>query len=158
MKVLVNNYSKEDAKQLEKYPRNIVCEKCFSELEYDKSDITIGVLGAGHVKCCLCGFNNMLDDDEEGIILTKDNVEYPTHFLQISKETGAKDVCNNEFIKECIQEAIDNFRKNKDEFVYYIGKGNTMVYVFRYNGDEEYNVVVTNNYYETDIPFESEDY
>ena len=158
MKVLVNNYNNGEDKQVESYPRKFTCESCYSKLEYNQSDITIGVLGAPHIRCCLCGFHNMLDDDEEGIILTKDNVEYPTHFLHASKETGAKDVCNNEFVRECIQKAINYFRKNKDEFIYYCGTGNTMVYVFRYVGDKEYNVVVTNNYYETYIPFESEDY
>ena len=47
---------------------------------------------------------------------------------------------------------------NKDEFVYFTGTGTTMVYVFRFTGDEEYEVVVTKDYYNTYIPFKSEDY
>lgn len=33
-----------------------------------------------------------------------------------------------------------------------------MVYVFRFDGDEEYEVVVTKDYYDTYIPFEKVDY
>ena len=160
MKVLENNYNEEctHVDALEPYPRELECEKCGSKLEYDKSDMEVGIFGAMHVKCPLCGYNNMLDGNECDVILTKDNVEFPIHFHHTSKENGAVDTCNNKFVRECVQKAINYFRKHKDEFAYCTGTGSTMVYVFRYDGDEDYEVVVTDNHYSTYIPFEEEDY
>lgn len=166
MKVLKNNFDDEKStiktNDVESYPRKLICEYCESELEYEESDITIGVLGAAHVLCPLCEYNNMLDGNENDITLTKDNVEFPTHFFHTSTENGAVDVCNNEYIKKCIGEAIDYFRNNKDEFAYFTGTGNSMIHVYRMSSDaiadNEYHIIISNNYYSTYIPFESEDY
>ena len=49
-------------------------------------------------------------------------------------------------------------RKNKEEFAWTTEIGNLYMTVFRYDGDENYYVVVSNNYYGTYIPFESADY
>lgn len=160
MEVLRDNYSnkiKEEPKY-SLFPKKLICEKCESELRYDESDIHIGVYGASHVLCPLCKHDNMIDDEEYNITLTKDNIEFPTHFHHCSVETGAVDNCNAEFVRECVKKAIKYFRENKDEFVYFTGTGTTMVYVFRFTGDEEYEVVVTKDYYSTYIPFKSEDY
>ena len=154
MKVLVNNYNKEDIGQIE--TRKFTCENCSSELEYDESDITIGVYGAAHIRCPLCEYNNMLEDEEYDIDLTKDNIEYPIHFYHTSKELGAIDICDNKHVKEAINDAIRYFRNNKNETYWLTASGNMHVIVFRF--DEEYDVVVTDNYYSTYIPFEQEDY
>ena len=162
MKVLKNNFNEIAAcvteVNLKPYPRKLICENCESELEYEKSDMKVGVYGIMHVKCPLCGYNNMIYGNENDITLTVDNIEFPTHFHHTSKETGAVNVCNNEFVKECVRKAINYFRENKEEFAYFTGTGNTMVYVFRFEGDEEYEVAVANDYYETYIPFKPEDY
>ena len=160
MKVLKNNFGKVDAIEttVNPYPRKHECENCGSELEYDKSDIYIGVYGSSHIKCPLCEYENMLDGNENDITLTKDNVEFPTHFHHTSKYTGAVDTCNNENIKKYVREAIEYFRINKSESHWFSDSGNTMVYVFRFDGDEEYEVVVTKDYYSTYIPFEKVDY
>lgn len=160
MKVLKNNYNKENTyikEEVEEYPKMLVCDTCGSELEYEKKDMRIGSLGCAFVDCPCCGRDNLIDD-EDGVTLTKDNVEFPTHFFHTSKETGAVDCCNNEEIKKYIYKAIDYFRKNKDEYHWFAATGNLRVDVTRYEGDESYEVVVTNNYYETSIPFEREDY
>jgi hypothetical protein len=155
MKVLKNNFDKIDAMEtINPYPRKHECLDCGSELEYDKSDIYIGVYGASHIKCPLCGYENMLDDNENNLKLTKSNIEFPIHFAH---HNNGLDVCNNE-IKKYINEAIEYFRRNKEADYCYYGTGNTMVYVFRLDGDEEYEVVVTKDYYDTYIPFEKVDY
>lgn len=160
MKVLKDNFTgnKANINIVNQYPKKLICENCDSSLEYDESDIHIGVYGASHVLCPLCGYDNMLDGDEHDITLTKNNIEFPTHFHHTSVETGAVDVCNTVYIRKCVSEAIDYFRENKDEFVYYTGTGNAMIYVFRLSGDEEYEVVVSDSYYSTYIKFEEEDY
>jgi len=168
MKVLKNNYQEtnieehikeEDIKQEKPYPRKLICEKCGSELEYEKSDIRIGVLGCVFVDCPLCKHDNMLEDNENNIALTANNVEFPVHFWRFSTETGAVDCCNNEMIREYILKAIDYFRTNKEEYSYggHI-TGNFYINVRRWSGDEMYEVTVSNDFYSTEIPFESEDY
>ena len=117
MKVLKNNYNQEikQTKQVIPYPRNIVCEKCQSELEYEESDIRVGVYGLAYLNCPLCKHENFLDEDEHEITLTMDNVEFPVHFHHTSTE-NAVDCCNNENVKKYIREAINYFRTNKEEF------------------------------------------
>lgn len=56
MKVLKNNYNNVVYSVIEPYPREIECENCSSELQYDKSDLEVGVCGVMHVKCPLCGY------------------------------------------------------------------------------------------------------
>lgn len=164
MKVLKDNFTDfekniEIENNTKPYPRFHICEGCLSELEYEKSDLTMGYLGAMYLKCPLCGYNNMMEhSDEAGITLTKDNVQFPVHFWHTSKETGAVDCCNNEEVKECIRKAIDYFRANKNEYHWFTATGNLYVSVDRYDGDESYEIMVTNNYYETSIPFENVDY
>lgn len=142
----------------EPYPRKLVCEECESELEYEESDMCMGVFGCMHLKCPLCGYENMLDNNEHNINLTVENVEFPTHFWHTSKENGAVDCFNNEIIKKYIKDAIRYFRLNKDEFAWCSGSGNVTIHVYRYTGDEEYYVVASGDYYSTYIPFEVEDY
>lgn len=158
MKVLIDNYTKlniyEDTMT---YPRKFICENCRSKLEYEKEDLKIGTLGCAFIDCPLCGCSNIIDD-EDGITLTVDNIEFPTHFYHVSKECGAVDRCNAEEVKKEIKRAIEYFRKNKNEFDFFSLCGNLFVTVHRYEGDESYNVVVSNDLYDVDIPFETEDY
>lgn len=159
MKVLVDNYNKEShIDNANTYPRKLVCEKCGSELEYNKEDIRIGILGCALLDCPLCNHDNIIEDNENSIDLTADNVEFPTHFFYTSNETGAVDCCNNEKIRQSIKKAIDYFRANKEEMYWFTECGNLHVDVTRWYGEESYCVHVTNNYYTTYIPFESVDY
>lgn len=155
MKILKNNYNTVFAEDIEK---ELICEMCESQLEYEESDITIGEYGCAVVTCPLCGYNNYLDDGERDMTLTANNVEYPTHFHHVSKETGAVDCCNNRDIKNYIKKAIEYFRSNKDERYWFTCTGNLHIEVSRWEGDESYWVVVTKDYYDTYIPFEKEDY
>ena len=162
MKVLKDNYTvsniDETIENTKPYPRKLTCEYCGSELEYEESDLRIGFLGCAYLDCPLCEGENMIEENENTITLTKDNVEFPAHFWHTSKENGASDCCNSSTVKNAIQRAIKYFRENKDEHHWFTAYGNLYVDVIRYEGDETYEVVVTNNYYETSIPFEREDY
>lgn len=162
MKVLKNNYQptnvEPEAKRVEPYPRKTICNECGSELEYEKSDIKIGVYGAVMVNCPCCGHDTMIDSHEDELTLTMNNIEFPVHFYHTSKENGAVDVCNNDEIRKRIQDAIKYFRKNKDAFVWQSESGNLFLVVYRYDGDHDYTVILTDNFYSTYIPFENEDY
>lgn len=165
MKVLKDNYTnftdiKVEHKQIVKpYPRECVCENCGSILEYDESDIRMGAYGVMGLECPLCGEDNLLDDNENNIVLTKDNIEFPIHFHHVCKENGAVDCCDNAHVKEYINKAINYFRIHKDEYDYggHI-TGNLYVNVHRWSGDELYEINISNDFYSMEIPFESEDY
>lgn len=156
MKVLKDNYK--TASHTEEIRNKMVCEHCTSELEYDESDIEIGTYGCALITCPLCGYKNFLDDGEHDIDLTMHNVEFPTHFHHTSKETGAVDCVNNKEIKGYIRKAIEYFRNNKEDNYWFTECGNLYISVSRWEGDENYDVVVTGDYYETIIPFEDDDY
>ena len=165
MKVLKDNYvghvkavKVKEKKATKPYPRKLVCSECLSELEYEKSDLHMGFLGCIHLRCPCCGYENMIEDNEDTITLTKDNVEFPTHFYHFSKKSGAVDCCNNERVKEYIQDGINYFRKNKDEYFWSCTTGNIYVCINRCEGDENYCITESNDLYDTDIPFESADY
>lgn len=163
MKVLKDNYNEiatiATNTTNKPYPRELVCENCGSSLEYDEPDLRMGVYGCMHIDCPLCGYGNMIDDNENNTTLTVDNIEFPTHFYHVSKETGAVDICNNECVKEYLHKAIDYFRANKEAYDW--GSwitANLYIHVHRYSDDEEYDVIVSNNFYNIHIPFEPEDY
>lgn len=96
-------------------------------------------------------------EEFEGITLTKDNLKYPQYFMHESKYHDCKEV-NNEFILNEIKRAIEYLRLNKDDYTIELGSGDCYIFVHKYSGDEEYRVVVTRDWYETNIPFEEEDY
>ena len=66
--------------------------------------------------------------------------------------------CPFEEIKEYIQKGINYFRNNKDEFSWFTETGTLHVAVWRMDGDESYEVVVSKDHYATSIPFEEVDY
>lgn len=135
----------------------VECEECESELEVSKEDTYIGWLGAAYIKCPCCGHEFMVDEFD-GITLTKDNLEFPTHFCRTNKDMRCvKEIYPNEIVKE-IQRGIDYFRKNKQEYSWYTHYGDLYIAIYKYDGDEEYWVVVSKDTYETNIPFEGEDY
>ena len=159
MKIIENNYKSDKPMPMvkyEPYPRNMVCEICGSKLQYEESDVYVGALGCAYVDCPCCGYDNMLENNEHSIDLTVDNIEFPIHFLCTSKD--AIDCCNNKEVKDAIRRAVDYFRKNKDEFAWTTEMGNLYVGVYRYDGDENYYVIVSKSYYSTYIPFEDMDY
>lgn len=157
MKILKDNFNNINKNIDNPVPKIIACSRCGSELEYEAKDMKEGAFGCMYLNCPLCGEDNFLDE-EEGVVLTANNVQFPTHFYHISKEAGALDCCNNREVVVAIKKAIEYFRNNKNASDWYYQTGNLHVNVSRFEGDEMYNVIVTNDYYETEIDFEPEDY
>ena len=157
MKILKDNYTEIISEQTSDYPKNMTCEGCSSELEYDESDFKIGTYGCYYVYCPLCGEGNLIEE-KEGIKLTFDNVEFPTHYWHTCKENGAVDMCNNKKINEWLKQAFAYFKENKDEFSWWTQTGNLRVEVHKFDGDKYYEILVTNNFYTTEIEFEHDDY
>lgn len=158
MKVLKDN-SKNITKEVKVklYPRKVICPECKSELEYEESDLYEGEFGCVYVDCPICKNDIMLEDNEKSITLTVDNIKFPVHFHHVDSE-NAKERCNTEEIRGELRRAIEYFRKNKDEYTWHTWSGNLFVLVHRWSGDEEYEVVVSKDFYNMEIPFEEEDY
>ena len=156
MRVLINNYNKENKIMDSEYPKKIRCEHCDSVLAYDKSDIRIGQLGLAFIDCPLCDSEICFEDEEEGLRLTKDNIEFPTHFFKPRVENISN--ISSSKIEACIKEGVEHLRKYGEDFAWYAESSNTHITVFKMDGDEGYWVIVAPNFYSTHIPFEEEDY
>lgn len=162
MKILQDNYNKDVSTNTDTdnkpYPRKIFCERCESELEYDLSDLRMGEYGCMFIDCPCCGYDNMLEDNENNITLTMDNIEFPTHYHHISK-SSAVDICDNEHIREEIKKGITYLRNNPNEHSYGGWRsGNLYVQIDKFDGDEMYDITVSNDFYNMEIPFDDKDY
>lgn len=161
MKILKDNSKNFDKKVKEEnpniFPIKINCSECDSELEITEEDTHIGWMGARFVTCPCCGEESIVDE-LEGITLTKDNIEFPIHFNRTTK--GMRQVVetnSDEIVKE-IRKGIEYFRKNKNDFCWYVSYGDLFLIIFRFPGDKEYFIMVTKDFYETHIPFEEKDF
>ena len=152
MEIIKNNYcSRHPIGTTNRW--NVICANCESEFIADKEDTYIGALGCRYVKCPCCGEENDLDD---GITLTAENLSFPKHYH--SFKDGVK--LTDEEIDGYVKRGIYALRNSKDKHFYAIqtGTGDTHVFVFKYDGDEEYFVYVGRGGYETQVPFEDVDY
>ena len=127
------------------YPKEIQCPYCDVTLEYDKEDIEYREYGQGFINCINCYKDIVID---ECINLTIENIQFPNHFVALSKDVANmsdKDI--NKWIKECLEKAEEDnieygtFRR--------AGTVNTLVIVLKY--EDEYIIYVTKDYYEASI-------
>ena len=158
IKVLKDNSKNIEVKKenIKIFPLKIKCSECDSELEITEEDTHIGWMGARFINCPCCGEEAMVDE-LEGITLTVDNIEFPIHFHHVSVETGAKERCNTEEIRYELRRAITYFRENKEETDWHTWSGNLFVFVRRWSGDENYEVVVSKDFYNIEIDFDEND-
>lgn len=166
MKVIQNNYKNQprNPHQLPEQTKRrvekvkIKCENCGSVLEVLREDTHIGYLGLPYVTCPCCNYEMDIEEfEDDAIDIYASNVKYPTHFIVSSKEFRAVEI-PDESINKWIQEGIEYFRNHKDEYYYFTGSGNALVHIYRFDGDEEYYVVVSKDYESSDVEFEEDDY
>ena len=75
------------------------------------------------------------------------------------KEEGVKAIeISDEEINKWIQQGIEYFRENPEEYSYFMGFGNSMVHMYKFDEDKEYYVIVSKDYESGEIEFEKEDY
>ena len=155
MKVIENNYKNKDI-SVKNTPSTVVtyCDNCDSKLEITEEDTYIGWLGARFVTCPCCGEESMVDE-MDGTTLTVDNIEFPIYFHRVNKNLGAKEVYNEEIVRD-IRKAIRYFRTdNSDDTGYYfIEYGEVFMTVYKLDDDDEYYVVVSKDYYHTSISYQ----
>ena len=149
MIVLKDKHNHVTQRQDESKPKTykITCEHCNSELEVEDDDIQVGAYGMGYVVCPCCGEETYADELADYFSLTKENVEFPTHYYSFNKAVNIDDDTINKLVKECIERFDPN---DENDYVRCIGSGNTMVFVFKMV--DEYEIYVCKNYQETSLP------
>ncbi len=150
MKIVRNNVDLKDSILNHTKTYHITCENCDSELEVTDEDIEIGKLGMGYVKCPCCGENTYADEISDACILTKENLHFPQHYMDCKNAISLSD----KDIDKCVKKLIEQFDPtDKNDWCRFTGTGDTMVFVFKFDEDREYNIYVCQNYYETYLPF-----
>ena len=166
MKVIQNNYKNQprNPHQLPEKPKsriekvNLECENCGSVLEVSREDVHIGWLGLPFVTCPCCNYEMDVEEfEDDAIDICASNVKYPTHFTVSSQEFRAIEISDEE-INKWIQQGIEYFRNNPEEYSYFVASGNSVVHMYKFDGDEEYYVIVSKDYEHGSIQFEDEDY
>ena len=118
------------------------CEECKAELEFAFDDTYEGALGARYLKCPVCGRQNMTEIDTPNLSLN--NIKFPLHFFEPNGVDISDDQINS-WVYECLKIA----EESDEPYGYFVhtGSGNTLVILMAY--EDEYNIVVTKDYYET---------
>lgn len=157
MKVIKNNMDIETESTVAKnatpkFPTKAVCENCESEIELDEVDVEEGEFGLYKFICPCCGKESFADC---GITLTSENVSFPKHYFCSEDGINISDDEINKMVKKC----IETLRNSNDKDVYstFTEIGNTFVFVQRFDGDENFEVVVSKDYYDTIIDYTEED-
>lgn len=110
-----------------------------------------------HVTCPCCDYEmDVKEFDDDAIDIYASNVKYPTHFTVSSKDFRAIEISDEE-INKWIQQGIEYFRGNSEAYSYFMGSGNSMIHMYKFDEDKEYYVVVSKDYESGEIEFEKED-
>ena len=157
MKIINNNCSIKNVVKEEPETVNVFCESCGSELEITKEDTHIGWLGARYFTCPCCGEESFVEEFE-GVTLTIDTLRFPEHFHRTNEKLRNVVAATNSELMNSIKVAIDFFRANKDKWSWFTMYGDLFLQVYRFEGDEEYTIIVSKDHYEATLPFEAVDY
>lgn len=131
-----------------KYPKRIKCNNCGSELEYEKEDIYEDFVSC-YIKCPICKEKIILDNiDRSDIILNENNLNFPVHYFHNKNSVKISDKEINCHVRNCIKILKENPELNYD----FVGTGDTMIFVFKENEDEEYYIYIGKNGYEAYVP------
>ncbi len=149
MKIIKNNANLNDMideeKEKSKFPIKAICSECGSEFEIDEDDVEVGVMGLYELKngCPCCGEEVEIDDR---IDLTSDMLRFPQHYYSFENGVNLSDEEIDKYVKDCI-EAL----RNSDDNYHCVATGNSFIIVFKNNEEEEFNIFVCKNYYESDV-------
>lgn len=124
--------------------KRVTCYNCKSELEITNDDLEVGKYGLKYFVCPCCGECSYIEEDEDSVTLTEDNLNFPQHYDNFKKENVSDDMINK-LVKKSIEqlkyEQVGNYVTRET--------GNVFVEVFKY--EDGYDIIVAKNYYETHI-------
>ena len=124
-----------------------LCEYCGEELH---GEVQVGQLGLKYIHCDNCGEDSYNEDLGE-IELTKDNLHFPQHYYCFKNGIDQSD----EWIDKQVRKGLEYLKNNPTEDFVELGTGNTNICITKYEDDEEYRVVVSKGYYDTNIPIKN---
>ena len=128
--------------------KNILhCEYCGEELHGEPQ---VGQFGLKYIHCDYCGEDSYNEDLGE-IELTKDNLHFPQHYHCFKNGVDKSD----EWIDKQVRKGLEYLENNPTEDFVELGTGNTNICIIKYEGDEEYRIVVSKGYYDTNIPIKN---
>ena len=133
----------------EKY---VVCEKCKTKIGYTQDDIEYKDYGVPYIKCPHCSSQTMLEE-EDCLELNKNNVKFPIHYYHF----GEGKPIDDEQINKWVKESIEYLEKNPTEHFSYHASGDSIVFVIKYEDDEEYSIIVAKNYYSTSVSIDKKE-
>lgn len=133
----------------EKY---VVCEKCKTKIGYTQDDIEYKDYGVPYIRCPHCSSQTMLEE-EDCLELNKNNVKFPIHYYHF----GEGKPIDDEQINKWVKESIEYLEKNPTEHFSYHASGDSIVFVIKYEDDEEYSIIVAKNYYSTSVSIDKEE-
>ena len=140
MRIIENNFKYDLAKD---YEIEYVCESCNSVFQYNDDDIEFDECGDEYVKCPCCGHRCLVAEK-----VTEKNIEFPKNFFQFGTREDSAHI-SNELITKDIKKCLEWLKNNPDEPYRYIASGDTFLCVF--NHEDEYNIVVAQNYFDSSI-------
>lgn len=168
MKVLMNNASNpiDDKKVKNVNEIEVECTECGSKLIIIKDDLREYHFGGYVFNCPCCGDYSYVDDKEAitlgNKLITIDDVKFPIHFsTTLDKEDGVDVKRNNDDqIEKFIKSLVNSLRESNenDDTIRYTECGDTFIAVQRFDGDEEYAIVVAKDPYITKLKFNDKDY
>lgn len=122
-----------------------LCGECRSELEFGAEDAYEGALGAMYIKCPVCG-HELIVGELDGVNLNSNNIEFPKHFFKFN----GVDI-DDEEIQQWVRKCLKVAEESDAPYGYFVqtGSGNSRVILMAY--EDEYNIVVAKNYYETSV-------
>ena len=126
------------------WPKRVMCDECYAELEIEESDVFVGEFGCHLFKCPCCGREVAIDDIERNTPPT-----FKQTFLNIydDKSNNTKHIKDDE-IQRMINHCVNNLIPEDVEAGEFSmqGTGDTVVYAFKY--EDCIDILVTQDYYE----------
>lgn len=145
MRIIENKVKESESKR-------ITCPYCSSVFEYDNEDIVSVCTGElSYIKCPCCSEEIVTSDDED---YRTRSLNFPKSFYHFSKDHKDTYVPSNEYINNEIKRHIKKLHGDGEDGSYYFSATGSNVIIVQKRidevGKETYNIIVSNDYYETD--------
>lgn len=120
------------------YPKQIQCEYCGAELEYELQDEHIGWMGCKYITCPECNEESCVNENRQL------KPTYPITFHKMDAVNGEAVEIGDEQTQKYVDEVVKYLATHDDDYAN-TGTGNTMVFGFKY--DDGIDVYVAKNYW-----------
>ena len=126
------------------WPKRVLCDECYAELEIEESDVFVGEFGCHLFKCPCCGREVAIDGIERDTPPTFKQTFWHTYADKSNNTYHIEDDEIQKMINDCVSDLISD-KAQAGEFSAR-ACGDTYVYAFKYEDCIE--ILVTQDYYE----------